>query len=130
VSGFALFQMPGREADCSAVLRQSLAGKQELGDVIGMAYSISVLGWLAVKTGAPLRAAWLLGVADVLWDRGGGVRFSGTVIMEQMHQQAAAAALAEVGRQRYDEEVAAGAGYVQGQIDAGAGTGALRLEIP
>ncbi len=25
VSGFALFQMPGREADCEAVLRKSLA---------------------------------------------------------------------------------------------------------
>ncbi len=51
VSGFALFQMPGREADCEAVLRKSLHGKQELGDVIGMAYALDVLGWLSVEDG-------------------------------------------------------------------------------
>ena len=53
VSGFALFQMPGREADCEAVLRRALHGKQELGDVIGMAYALDVLGWLSAKTGSP-----------------------------------------------------------------------------
>ena len=44
------------------------------------------------KTGSPARAAWLLGAADPLWERGGSVRFSGTAIMEEFHQQAAAAA--------------------------------------
>ncbi len=47
MSGIALFQMPGREADSELMLRKGLAGKQELGDVIGMAYALDVLGWLA-----------------------------------------------------------------------------------
>ena len=90
MSGFALFQMPGREADCEAVLRKALHGKQELGDVVGMAYALDVLGWLSVKTGSPARTAWLLGAAEPLWERGGSVRFSGTAIMEEFHQQAEA----------------------------------------
>ena len=91
ISGIALFQMPGREADCERMLRKGLAGKQELGDVIGMAYAIDGLGWLAQKTGSPARAAWLMGAAEALWERGTSVRFSGTAIMEELHQQAAAA---------------------------------------
>ncbi len=55
-----------------------------------MAYALDVLGWLSVKTGSPARTAWLLGAAEPLWERGGSVRFSGTAIMEEFHQQAAA----------------------------------------
>ena len=130
VSGFALFQMPGREADCEAVLRKSLYGKQELGDVVGMAYALDVLGWLSVKTGSPVRTAWLLGAADPLWKRGGSLRFSGTAIMEEFHQQAAAAAAAQIGAPAYAAEYAAGESYVLELLDAKAGKGALRLDIP
>ena len=130
VSGFALFQMPGREADCEAVLRKSLHGKQELGDVVGMAYALDVLGWLSVKTGSPARTAWLLGAAEPLWERGGSVRFSGTAIMEEFHQQSAAAAAAAIGEPAYAAEYAAGEAYVRKLLDAGTGKGALRLDIP
>jgi non-specific serine/threonine protein kinase len=130
VSGVALFQMPGREAESDAVLRQALYGKQELGDVIGMGYALDVLGWLSMKTGSPARTAWLLGAADPLWERGGSVRFSGTAIMEQLHQQSAGAARAQLGAARYDAEYDAGATYVRHLLDATAGGGALRLEIP
>jgi predicted ATPase len=130
VSGFALFQMPGREADCEAVLRKSLYGKQELGDVVGMAYALDVLGWLSLKTGSPTRTAWLLGAAEPLWERGGSLRFSGTAIMEELHQQAVAAAAAAIGAPVYEAEYAAGAAYMRALLDAGAGKGALRLDIP
>jgi non-specific serine/threonine protein kinase len=130
VSGFALFQMPGREADCEAVLRKSLYGKQELGDVLGMAYALDVLGWLSLKTGSPTRTAWLLGAAEPLWERGGSLRFSGTAIMEEFHQQAVAAAAAAIGGPVYEAEYAAGAAYVRALLDARAGKGALRLDIP
>jgi non-specific serine/threonine protein kinase len=130
VSGFALFQMPGREADCEAVLRKSLHGKQELGDVVGMAYALDVLGWLSLKTGSPIRTAWLLGAAEPLWERGGSLRFSGTAIMEELHQQAEAAAAAAIGGSVYEAEYAAGEAYVRELLDAGAGKGALRLGIP
>ena len=130
VSGVALFQMPGREADCDAVLRRALDGKQELGDVIGMAYALDVLGWLALKTGSAIRTAWLLGAADPLWARGGSVRFSGTAIMEEIHQQSAAAARGAVGPDQYDAQYETGASYVRRLLGTRGGGGALRLEIP
>jgi non-specific serine/threonine protein kinase len=130
VSGFALVQMSGREDDCDRALRQALYGKQELGDVIGMAYSLDVLGWLAAKTGAPERTAWLLGAAEPMWERGGSVRFSGTAIMEEYHQLAAGSALAALGPEAYDAAYAAGYAYVRDRLAAGTDFGALRLEIP
>jgi non-specific serine/threonine protein kinase len=130
VSGVALFQMDGREADCEAVLRKALAGKQELGDVIGIGYALDVLGWLSLKTGSPARAAWLLGAADPLWERGGSVRFSGTEIMEQTHQQMVDMARTVLGAQRYDAEYETGAAYVRRRLDARNGPGALQLDIP
>jgi predicted ATPase len=130
VSGSALFQMPGREADCDAMLRKALYGKQELGDVIGMAYALDVLGWLSLKTGSPTRTAWLLGAAEPLWERGGSLRFSGTAIMEDFHQQAARSAAAALGESAYAARYAAGVAYVRDLLDAGAGKGALRLDIP
>jgi non-specific serine/threonine protein kinase len=130
VSGFALLQMPGREADCDAALRRALSGKQELGDVIGIAYALDVLGWLSVTTGAPAQTAWLLGAAEPLWERGGSVRFSGTAIMEESHQQAAAAARAALGAAAYDERYEAGTSYMRRRLDTHAGSGPLRLEIP
>jgi non-specific serine/threonine protein kinase len=132
VMGVALFQMPGREADCEAMALRALAGKSELGDVIGMAYALDLLGWLSAQTGRPERAAWLLGAAGPLWERGGGVRFSGTKIMEGFHQSAAAAASLALGASRYSALFASGMSYVRGELDARAGGagGALRLEIP
>jgi non-specific serine/threonine protein kinase len=130
ISGIALFQMPGREADCELMLRKGLAGKQELGDIIGMAYAIDGLGWLAQKTGSPSRAAWLMGAAEALWERGRSVRFSGTAVMEEFHQQAVAGAAAAIGAPAYAAEYSAGEAYVRDLLDAGAGKGALRLDIP
>jgi predicted ATPase len=130
ISGIALFQMPGREADCELMLRKGLAGKQELGDIIGTAYAIDGLGWLAQKTGSPARAAWLMGAAEPLWERGGSVRFSGTAVMEEFHQQAARSATAALGAPGYAAEYAAGASHVRRMLDAGTGKGALRLDIP
>jgi non-specific serine/threonine protein kinase len=130
VSGVALFNMPGREADCDTALRKALYGKQELGDVIGMGYALDVLGWLSLRTSSPARTAWLLGAADPLWERGGSVRFSGTAIMEERHQQAVGEAKAALGPDRYDAEYDAGSAYVRQLLDASAGGGALRLEIP
>ncbi len=129
ISGIALLQMPGREADCEFMFRKGLAGKQELGDIIGMAYAIDGLGWLAQKTGSPSRAAWLMGAAEALWERGRSVRFSGTAVMEEVHQQAVRSAAAALGESAYEAEYAAGVAYVRDMLDARAGKGALRLDI-
>jgi hypothetical protein len=57
------------------------------------------------------------------------VRFSGTAIMEEFHQQAAAAARSALGEAEYETRYAAGTSYVRQRLDAHAG-GPLRLEIP
>jgi predicted ATPase len=129
VSGFALFQMPGREAECETVVRKALLGKAELGDIIGMAYALDLLGWLAARTGMARRCGWLLGAAEPLWERA-GVRFSGTEIMERFHQDAEAGARAAVGDAAYDIEHALGAGYMRKQLDDTAGGGAFKLALP
>jgi len=130
ISGIALFQMSGREADCELMLRKGLAGKQELGDIVGMAYAIDGLGWLAQRTGSPSRAAWLMGAAEALWERGTSVRFSGTAVMEEFHRQAAAAAADRLGADSYAAAYEEGLSYVRRRLDARAGDGTLRLDIP
>jgi methylmalonyl-CoA mutase cobalamin-binding subunit len=50
--------------------------------------------------------------------------------MEEFHQQAVAAAADLLGASSYAASYAAGVAYVRGLLDAGAGSGALRLEIP
>ena len=130
VSGMALFQIPGREADCEAVIRKALLGKQELGDVMGMAYALDVLGWLSLRTASPSRTARLLGTADPLWERCGSVRLSGTAIMEELHQQAAASARLALGDALYEAEYAAGASHARSQLDAHVDGEALRLHVP
>jgi non-specific serine/threonine protein kinase len=129
VEGFALFQVPGREADCETVVRKALVGKQKLGDVIGMGYGLDVLGWVSAKTGKPERTAWTLGAADPLWERG-GLRFSGTEIMMDFHREAARAASAALGQERYDAVHAAGVEYMKGQLKNLALGGSVELSIP
>ena len=112
MSGFALFQMPGREADCDAVLRKALDGKQELGDIVGMAYALDVLGWLAQDRVA--RTGRLAARR-----RGGavGARRERAVQRDRDHggvppAEAAAVATA-IGESVYQAEFAAGAAYVR-----------------
>jgi len=129
VSGFALFRMPGREAECAAIVRKALEGKQRLGDIIGMAYALEVLGWLAAKNGELERAAWLLGAADPLWMRS-GTRLAGTAIMEEFHQLAAKRSADALGCDRYAELAAAGARHVLGRLRTTAVGDAIALELP
>ena len=129
VEGFALFQMPGREADCEVAVRRALLGKQKLGDMIGMAYALDVLGWLSAKTGSPERTAWTLGAADPLWERG-GLRFSGTEIMMDFHREAASAATEALGKERYEVVHAAGVEYMKEQLKDLARGGSVELQIP
>jgi len=131
VSSCALFQMPGREAESEAVVRRALLGKEELGDIIGMAYALEVLGWLSAKTGSPERTAWLLGVAQPLWDRG-AVRFSGTAIMEGFHQRAEQDAREELGAERYGAVHETGSAYMHAQLNAitPGSSSRLRVHLP
>jgi non-specific serine/threonine protein kinase len=128
VRSFALFQMPGRERECEDAARRALLGKQELGDIIGMAYALEVLGWLAAKTGLPERTAWLLGTAQPLWDRG-GTRFSGTAIMEEFHQVAERDARAALGARRYAAIHESAGAHIHRQLKAMTPGSSSRLRV-
>jgi non-specific serine/threonine protein kinase len=54
---------------------------------MGMAYCLEIHGWLAARAGRHVRAAWLLGAAEPLWERAGG-RLGGTAALLEVHQEA------------------------------------------
>ena len=108
VAGLAFFQQPGKQAESAVELRQALQAKHELGDLVGTAYALEGLGWLAARKGRPERAAWLLGAADPLWKRAGG-RLSSTAVLEEYHRVAEHSAQEALGEKRYATLAAAGA---------------------
>jgi non-specific serine/threonine protein kinase len=108
VSAFALFQQPGKDAECTSYSTRALFLKSELGDIAGIAYALDTLGWLAIRLGRAERVAWLFGAADALWERVGS-RFGGTALMEQVRQGVEGAARAAIGAGRYSELWRAGA---------------------
>jgi non-specific serine/threonine protein kinase len=67
---------------------------------VGTAYCLEALGMLAARQQRCERTAWLMGAADVLWDRA-GQRLGGTAIMEELHQQAVKAAQDALGEDCY-----------------------------
>jgi len=109
VLGFALFQQPGRSAECAAATRRALAAAHELGDVVGVAYALEVLGWLAAGDERFDDAALLLGAADSLWRRT-GARLSNVARMEETHQRVARRAAEALGDRRYQAAYARGTG--------------------
>jgi len=108
ISALALYQQPGKEAECAESLRQGLAAKHELGDYVGGAFALEGLAWLAADAGRCERAGWLLGAAHPLWERA-GTRLGNNAIMEEFHQRAAAKAGETLGAARFDALHAAGA---------------------
>jgi predicted ATPase/DNA-binding CsgD family transcriptional regulator len=107
VAGFALFQKPGKQAECAESASNALRAKHALGDVVGIAYALELFGWLAADDGRHERAAWLLGAAEPLW-MGAGSRLSNIAILEVFHQKAERAARHALGERRYAALAAAG----------------------
>jgi predicted ATPase/DNA-binding CsgD family transcriptional regulator len=104
----AYYQQPGRHADCASAARASLRETLEISNLVGEAYALEVLAWLAADAGRSERAAWLLGAAQALWERTGG-RLSGSAVLEGHHQRSAAAAASLLGDAKYAELLGAGA---------------------
>jgi predicted ATPase len=129
VYGLALYQMPGREAECEAVVREGLLGKSKLGDIVGMAYALDILGWVSLKVGLPERTAWLLGTAAPLWDRS-SAPFSGTAIMEQFHLDAERDAAAAMGAERYAAVHETGVAYMKDRLNDVARGASFQVQIP
>jgi non-specific serine/threonine protein kinase len=141
VSGLALAQRPGFEDVSATWLGRALTAKYELGDVVGTAYAVEALAWLAARREQYERTAWLIGAADQLWNRTGR-RLSGVALMEESRQCTVKAARAALGERRYTAAYAHGtalgldavvreaaqeageAGPRGGDADVTAGTGA------
>ncbi len=107
VSGFALLQRPDRSQECAVAVRRALAATHEIGDVVGIAYALEVLGWLAARGGRFDEAARLLGAADPLWRQTAG-RLSGAARLEQTHQRVAGQVREALGERRFAAAYAKG----------------------
>jgi predicted ATPase/DNA-binding CsgD family transcriptional regulator len=105
ISGMALYWEPSRDAETARVLNKSLLLKHELGDMVGTAYCLEIHGWLASRVGRHVRAAWLFGAADPLWELAGG-RLGGTAALLQVHDQSIASGRTALGQRRFDSLLA------------------------
>src|SRR6185312_2482226 len=115
LAALAYYQQPGRQAECENAVRAALCATQEISNLVGEAYSLEVLAWLAADAGRCQRAAWLLGAAHALWERMGG-RLSGSPVLDGYHKRAAALAAGTLGTAKYAELLTAGADRPLAQI--------------
>ena len=67
-SALALYRQPERRPECADAAGEALRALQDLGDPVGTAYALDVLGWLAADDGRFERSAWLLGAAQAHWE--------------------------------------------------------------
>ena len=67
---------------------------------MGMAYCLEIHGWLAARACRHVRAAWLLGAADPLWQKAGG-RLGGTAALLAVHDKAMGRARAGFAGKRF-----------------------------
>jgi non-specific serine/threonine protein kinase len=98
-------------------LRRCLAMKSELRDVLGTAFGLGCLAFVAAgegRAGAAL-AAWLFGASAPLWERAGHW-YTGAPAFEALHQVAERLARASLGDDRYWELHAAGAAAPLDQV--------------
>jgi predicted ATPase/DNA-binding CsgD family transcriptional regulator len=116
-SALAYYQQQGRQAECEKAANAAVRETQVIGYLVGEAYALEVLAWLAADAGRCQRAAWLLGAAQGLWDRTGG-RLSGSAVLEGYHRRAADLAAGTLGRAKYAQLHAAGASWPIAQIAA------------
>jgi predicted ATPase/DNA-binding CsgD family transcriptional regulator len=108
VSGLALAQRPGQEHASAVTLCRALAAKHEVGDIVGTAYAVEALAWLAARREQFERTVWLLGAADQLWNSTGR-RLSGVALMEESRQRTLGAARRALGERRFAAAYAHGA---------------------
>jgi predicted ATPase/DNA-binding CsgD family transcriptional regulator len=101
ISAMAMYWDPERHAETVTTTSKALAAKHELGDVMGMAYCLEIHGWLAARAGRQVRAAWLLGAAEPLWELAGG-RLGGTAALLAVHHQAMEKARSGFAGKRFD----------------------------
>jgi DNA-binding CsgD family transcriptional regulator/tetratricopeptide (TPR) repeat protein len=102
--------LAGRDIESTWTVARALQVKQEICDVLGIAFTLEMLGWLAARAGSHQRAAWLLGGADPLWERAGG-RLAATATYERLHADAVARCSRALGGQLFADLFARGVRY-------------------
>jgi len=102
--------LAGRDIESTWTVTRALQVKQEIGDILGIALTLEILGWLAAKGGGEQRAAWLLGGAGPLWERAGG-RLAAAASFERLHTEAVARCEGTLGAKRFADLLAKGAKY-------------------
>jgi predicted ATPase len=80
----------------------ALMMKQRINDLIGMAYGLSSLAFMAAGEGRHERTAWLFGAAAPLWEQAGRW-YLGDPSLEALHQVAEGIARTGLGDERYWE---------------------------
>jgi DNA-binding CsgD family transcriptional regulator len=104
----------GRDIESTWTVTRALQVKQEVGDTLGTASALELLGWLASRSGSHPRAAWLLGAADALWQQAGG-RLAFTPRSGRLHADAVDRSRDALGDHPFAELFARGA---QDPLDA------------
>jgi hypothetical protein len=99
LASVAQFLMGYREQGVAGV-RAITAMKQDLGDVVGTAYAVGVLGIMASAQQQYERAAWLLGAVGSLFEYSGRW-YAGNPLFEEMHRRSVAQAVSQLGKARW-----------------------------
>jgi predicted ATPase/DNA-binding CsgD family transcriptional regulator len=108
-SALGLYHQPGRRPECADAAGEALRAMHDLGEPVGGACALDVLGWLAADEGRLERSAWLLGAAQARWELTGGT-LGGNAGLAGHRARSAAAAARVLGADRYAELRARGAG--------------------
>jgi predicted ATPase len=88
--------------------RQALEMQHLVGDVMGVAFSLGTLAFIAAGERRYQRTAWLLGASAPLWERTGRW-YTGSPAFESLHQVAERVALTSLGDDEFWRLRAAGA---------------------
>jgi non-specific serine/threonine protein kinase len=129
--------LAGRDIESTWTVTRALQVKQEIGDVLGIAFTLEILGWLAARSGSHQRAAWLLGGADPLWERAGG-RLAAATTFERLHTEAVTRCTDALGGKRFAElfargmlhPVAAMIAFALNDVSDPADEGAAKIRLP
>ncbi|MEV0118204.1 LuxR C-terminal-related transcriptional regulator [Streptomyces sp. NPDC050844] len=127
-----LSQDDSRAEERDRLGREALALKQTVDDRLGAAIALELLAWSAARAGRDERAAWLLGSAEAIWVRIGGVRLFNVAILHVEHDTAVAKARATLGDSAYaaQHERGAGLSLAESVTHVAEGTDALPEPTP
>ncbi|MGW7520269.1 LuxR C-terminal-related transcriptional regulator [Streptomyces sp. NPDC054796] len=114
VKGFA-YILRGQREECAESARRAAQLKGDIGDVMGVAYSLSLLAWVSSEQGRHRRAAWLLGASLEQWRVCGDSRFGGIEALELVYAAVEATLRDALGDERFERTSRQGKQLTQAQ---------------